>query len=126
MPCDKGSGYARLQAVHKTLYQQATGGMGKVGRESSRHRVAMYCSRGRWISDSAWQLIALLLALLCCGIYKRFDFTESYFTIHSFFVPKIADATILHACKLLKTFNCHLNRKREFTMITGKTLRDHF
>ena len=70
----------------------------------------------RPISD-AWQLIALL----CCGIYKRFDFTESYFTIHSYFAAKIADMIILHAYKVLKTFNHHLNRKREFTMITGKT-----
>ena len=44
----------------------------------------------------------MLLVLLCYGIYKRFDFTESYFTIHSFFTPKIADATILYAHKVLK------------------------
>ena len=74
-------------------------------------------------SASRRQLIVLLLTLLCCGIYRRFNFTESYFTIHSLFAPKIADTIILYARKVLKTFNHHLNRKREFT---GKTLRDHF
>ena len=48
------------------------------------------------------------------------------FTIHSFFAPKIADAIVLYARKVLKRFNHHLNCKREFTMITGKTLHDHF
>ena len=85
--------------------------MHKVGRES---RVAIESSCiSRPISD-AWQLIVLLLTLLCSGIYKCFDFNESYF---SFFVPKIADAIILYARKVLKTFNCHLNHNREFTMI---------
>jgi len=74
------------------------------------------------ISD-AWQLIALLLTLLCSGIYERFGFNESYFP---FFVPEIADAIILYARKVLKTFNRHLNHNREFTMITRKILRDHF
>ena len=74
------------------------------------------------ISD-AWQLIALLLALLCSGIYERLDFNESYFP---FFAPKIADAIILCARKVLKTFNRHLNHNREFTMITRNTLRDYF
>ena len=73
--------------------------------------------------SNAWQLIALLLALLCCGIYKCFDFNETYFTIHSFFAPKTADTIIFYVCKVLKTFNCRLNHNREFTMITGKTLR---
>ena len=45
----------------------------------------------RHTDSDRWQLIVLLLMLLCCGIYKSFDFTESYFTIHSFFAPKIAD-----------------------------------
>ena len=78
--------------------------------------------------SNAWQLIALLLALLLAllCIYKRFDFTQSYFTIHSFFAPKIADTIILYVRKVLITFNRHLNCKREFTMIIGKTLRDHF
>ena len=74
-------------------------------------------------------MIALLLTLLCCGIYKHFDFNESYFTIQLFFAPKIADAIILYmlqGIKNIKTFNHHLNHKCEFTMITGKTLRDNF
>ena len=100
------------------LDQQATGEMDEVGRESSRHRVAKYFQRP---ISNAWQLIALLLALLCSRIYKRFDFTESYFTIHSFFTPKNSDTIISYARKVLKIFNCHLNCKREFTMITGKT-----
>ena len=80
-----------------------------------------------FLTDSnTWQLIVLLLALLCDGIYKRFDFNESYFTIHSFFVPEIADAFILYVHKVLKTFNHHLNHKLEVTMITKKTLRDLF
>ena len=63
-------------------------------------------------------LLALLLVLLCSGIYKRFDFNESYFTIHSFFAPIIADAIILYMHKVSKTFNRHLNLKCEFSMIT--------
>ena len=55
--------------------------------------------------------------------YKHFDFTESYFTIHSLILCTIK---FLYACKVLKTFNRHLNLKREFTMITEKTWRDHF
>ena len=74
------------------LKQQATGGMGEVGQKvespSSRH----ICISGP-ISD-AWQLIVLLLALLCSGIYECFDFNESYFP---FFAPKIADTIILYA-----------------------------
>ena len=87
------------------------------------HHIFIYFQR--LISD-AWQLIMLLFALFCCGIYKRFDFNESYFTIHSFFAPKVADGIILYAHKVLKTFNRHLNCKCEFTMITGKTLCNHF
>ena len=94
--------------------------MHEVGRES-RVAIESSCISGP-ISD-AWQLIALLLTLLCSGIYERFGFNESYFP---FFVPEIADAIILYARKVLKTFNRHLNHNREFTMITGKTLRDHF
>ena len=93
--------------------------MHEVGRES-RVAIESSCISGP-ISD-AWQLIALLLTL-CSGIYERFGFNESYFP---FFVPEIADAIILYARKVLKTFNRHLNHNREFTMITGKTLRDHF
>ena len=58
--------------------------------------------------------------------YERFNFNESYFTIHPFFALKIADAIILYAREVLKIFNRHLNHKREFTIITRKTLRDHF
>ena len=49
------------------------------------------------------------------------DFNESYFIIHSFIAPKIV---VLYACKVLKTFNYHLNCKREFTMITRKIILD--
>ena len=92
--------------------------MGEVGRES---RIAIYFQTN--FRTEAWQLIVLLLTLLCSGIYERFDFNEPYFP---FFVPKIADTIILYSRKVLKTFNCHLNHNREFTMITGNTLRDHF
>ena len=98
------------------LEQQATGGM---GTRLAKKVESPYISRP---ISNAWQLIALL----CCGIYKRFDFNESYFTFHSFFVPKIADVIILYAHKVLKTFNHHLNHKCEFTITTGKTLHDHF
>ena len=55
----------------------------EVGWES-RVAIKSSCISGP-ISD-AWQLIALLLTLLCSGIYERFDFNESYFP---FFVPKL-------------------------------------
>ena len=37
------------------------------------------------------------------------DFNESYFTLHLFIAPKIADVIILYVHKVLKTFNHHLN-----------------
>ena len=87
----------------------------RVGQES---RVAIESPYISGPISNAWQLIALL----CCGIYKYYDFNESYFTIHSFFAHTIADAIILYVCKVLKTFNHHLNRKHEFIMIARKTL----
>ena len=59
-------------------------------------------------------------------LYKCFNFNESYFTIHPFFALKIADVIILYAREVLKVSDRHLNHKREFTIITGKTLLDHF
>ena len=94
--------------------------MGEVGQESRVATELPYISGP--ISD-AWQLIVLLLTLLCSEIYECFDFNEPYFP---FFAPKIADAIIPYPCKVLKAFNRHLNHNREFTMITRKTLRDHF
>ena len=61
--------------------------------------------------------------MYCSGIYEHFDLNEPYFP---FFAPKIADTIILYSRKVLKTFNRHLNHNHEFTMITGKTLRDYF
>ena len=58
--------------------------------------------------------------------YECFNSDESYFTIHPFFALKIADAIILYMREVLKIFNRHLNHKREFTIITEKTLRNHF
>ena len=52
--------------------------------------------------------------------YERFNFNESYFTIHPFFTLKIADAIILYAREVLKIFNRHLNHKREFTVIAER------
>ena len=49
--------------------------------------------------------------------YERFNFNESYFTIHPFFARKIADAIIFYAREVLKIFNRHLNHKHEFTII---------
>ena len=68
--------------------------MGNVGRES---RVAI---ESLYISGPISSVIVLLLALLCCRILL--DFNVSYFTIHSFFPPKIADVIILYARKVLK------------------------
>ena len=75
------------------LQQQAIGGMGEVGRES---RITIYFQTD--FRMEAWQLIALLLTLLCSGIYERFDFNELYF---AFFAPKIADTIILYSHKVL-------------------------
>ena len=80
------------------LEQQAIGGMGEVGRESGR--IAIYFRTD--FRMEAWQLIVLLLTLLCSGIYWRFDFNEPYFP---FFAPEIADAIILYSRKVLKTFS---------------------
>ena len=98
--------------------------MGEVGRGSIVAIGSPYISGP--ISEAwkrAWKLIALLITLLCSVIYECFDFNEPYFP---FFAPKIADAIILYSCKVLKTFNRHLYHNREFTMITGKTLHNHF
>ena len=47
-------------------------------------------------------------------------------TIYPFLVPKIADVIILFSCKVIKTFNYHLNHKCKYTRATRKTIRDHF
>ena len=44
---------------------------------------------------------------------------ESWFTIYLFLAPRIADATILCSCKVLKTFNHYLNHEYKFTVITS-------
>ena len=31
-----------------------------------------------------------------------------------------------YSCKVLKTFNCHLDHKHKFTKVTGNTLHVHF
>ena len=87
-------------------------------RKWSRHRVTIYFWADFWCLsvDSVFVL----------WFYKRFNFNESYFTIHPFFALKIADAIILYAYEVLKIFNRHLNHKHEFAIIIGKTLHDHF
>ena len=92
--------------------------MGEVSRESriDRHIFPDRFPNGSLAVDS------IVAHVVCSGIYERFDFNDPYLP---FFAPKIADAIILYSRKVL-TFNRHLNRNREFTMITGNTLRDHF
>ena len=87
-------------------------------RKWSCHRVSIYFRADFWCLavDSVFVL----------WFYERLNFNESYFTIHPFFALIIADAIILYKCEVLKIFNCYLDHKREFTVITGKSLRDHF
>ena len=53
-------------------------------------------------------------------------FLESWFIIYPFLTSRNADMTIFYSRKVLKTFNHHLNYKRKLTIITAKTLCDHF
>ena len=89
--------------------------MDEVGQESE---VAIYFRADFWCLavDNVFVL----------WFHERFNFNESYFTIYPFFALKIADTIILYAREVLKIFNRHLNHKREFTIITRKTLHDHF
>ena len=96
----------------QTLEQQATGEMDEVGQKSEVAIELPYTSG--LISDSIFVL----------WFYERFNFNKS--SIHPFFALKITDAIILYAHEVLKIFNRHLNHKHEFTIITGKTLCDHF
>ena len=98
------------------LDQQTTGGMGKVDRESSHHWVAIYRLPETYFRCLAVDSVVARIVVLWQALWLY----ESYLAIHSFFALKIADTTILYARRVLKTFNRYLNRKREFTMITGK------
>ena len=56
--------------------------------------------------------------------HKGSIFTEKYVAVQVrlgevVLLSKIADATILCSCKVLKSFNCLLNHKCKFTIITG-------
>ena len=73
------------------------------------------------ISD-AWQLTASL----CCGFMSTLTLmSATLLFIHSL-LSKLLTRLSFFACEVLKIFNRHLNYKHEFTIITGKTLRDHF
>ena len=97
------------------LEQQATGGMDKVDQESEVTIELPYISG--LISD-AWQLTALL----CCCFTSTL--TPTLLFIYSLLPKLLMRLSIM--LKVLKIFNHYLNHKHEFTIITGKTLRDHF
>ena len=63
-----------------------------------------------------------LTASLCCGFTSALTLISPLF-IHSLLSKLL---TRFYAREVLKIFNHHLNYKREFTIITGKTLCDHF
>ena len=66
------------------------------------------------ISD-AWQLTALL----CFGFTSALTLLFNHSLLSKLLI-------ILYVHKVLRIFNHHLNHKCKFTIITGKTLRDHF
>ena len=69
------------QAVHKRyIEQQATGGMYEVGQESEAAITSRHILRVDFRCLAVDSVVALWL-------YERFDFNESYFTIHPFFAP---------------------------------------
>ena len=109
----------QLSSCTQTLKQQATGGMDKVGQESEVAIESPYISG---LISNAWQLTTSL----CCGFMSALTLMTSTLLFIYSFALKIADAIILYAREVLKIFNHHLNHKYEFTIITGKTLRDHF
>ena len=104
------------QAVHK--HYSSWNGQDWL-RKQSHHQVVIYF----WTN---FQCLAVDSIVSCTVVLWNLQADKSYLTIHSFFATKIADTIILYARKMLKTFNHHLNHKCEFTMITGKTLCDHF
>ena len=79
--------------------------MGEVGRESSHHWVTIYFQKP--ISDA------------CIAVDSIVAYIVVLWNLQALWL-----CWVLH--KVLETFNRHLNRKREFTMITRKTLHDHF
>ena len=62
------------------------------------------------------------IVMLCGEFYKLFK--DSWFTIYPSFAPRIAVTIILYSCKVLKAFNCHLNHKLKFAIITRSILHD--
>ena len=107
------------------LDQQATGRIGKVGWESSCYRVACIFPGADFWCLAVDSIVACAVVLWNLQALRLYWFFTIH-SFHSFFAPKIPDAFILHASKVLKRFNRHLNHKCELTMITRKTLRDHF
>ena len=94
--------------------------MNEVGQESKVTIKLPYISG--LISD-AWQLTASM----CCGFTSTLTLIMSptLLFIHSL-LSKLLMPLSLYAREVLKIFNRHLNHKREFTIITGKTLRGYF
>ena len=76
------------------------------------------------ISDD-WQLTALTV-VLCVSQMLQFKFVVVLIYYLSTLVPKIASTIILYYCKVLKTFNHHLNHKCKITKVTRNTLHVHF
>ena len=96
--------------------------MDEVGQEVKSLRVAIhYTDISELISD-AWQLTALLR----CGFTSALtSMSPTLLFIHSALIPKLLTRLSFMRAGV-KIFNCHLNHKSEFTIITGKTLRDYF
>ena len=97
------------------LEQQATGGMDKVDQESEVAIESPYISG---LISNTWQLTALL----CCCFMSTL--TPTLLFIYSLLPKSLMRLSFMH--KVLKIFNHYLNYKYEFTIITGKTVRDHF
>ena len=77
----------------------------------------------------ATKILPKISSSLCCCVVSFMNVStllECWFIIYLFLASRNADVTIFYSCKVLKTFNHHLNHKCKFTIIIGKTSRDHF
>ena len=103
------------QAVHKRYRAASHWRNGRSWRRSEVAIESPYISGS--ISD-VWQLTALLH----CGFTSALTLTSPSSILCSQNCWRVYPL----CAQVLKTFNCHLNHKREFTIITRKTLHDHF
>ena len=102
--------YLPCQAVYKCKSSKPSGRMGEVGCNSWVAIKLLYIFPVQWLAVHS---IVVLF-------YKESTSFESWFIIYSFLASRIAEATILHSHKVLKTLYHHLNHMHKSILINWR------